>query len=149
MVLFAALIGAGGWSPPRFGVVEVPPNPIVLQMVRLKTDASEPSWVVTDNPMDAYRAHVLVPPELAVITAKRLRQGFLTTDSFKALIEEAKPSQVMFRNFVFDGEILEYLGRSPSYRRVAWSSETHFVRTDLIAGGANPFPPPPVWPTPR
>jgi hypothetical protein len=50
---------------------------------------------------------------------------------------------------VFDGEILEYLGRSPSYRRVAWSSEPHFVRTDLIAVGANPFPPPPVWPTPR
>src|SRR5262249_41921580 len=76
-VVLAALIVAGALTPLRFGTVPPPENPIVAAMAKFKSDVEAGPWVLTDKAMDAYQAGLLIPPELAVLTGKRFRQGYL------------------------------------------------------------------------
>jgi hypothetical protein len=138
-VLFTTLIMAAAWDSPRFGTVPVPQNPIATAMGELRSDASSEPWVVTDTAIDAYRAGLLIPPELAVFTGKRLRQGYLTSEIIIRTIRERRPSQVMFRRFSPDEKVLEFL--NSSYIRMIWSAEPHYIRSDLVRANPGPAPP--------
>jgi hypothetical protein len=145
-VVLAALIVAGALTPLRFGTKPPPENPIAAAMGVLRVDASAEPWVVTDAAIDAYRARVLIPPELAVFTGKRVRQGYLTSDVIVRAIRERQPSQVMFRQFEIDPDVRRFL-RESSYSRLVWSAEPHYIRGDLVQ--ANPSlvsPPRFAWP---
>lgn len=88
-------------------------NAILREMTRY---ASETRWVVTDLPIYAFRAGLLVPPELAVFTEKRLETGFLTEAQVLESIEAYQPEQVLLGRFEYDA-LQEYLARR--YRSVA------------------------------
>jgi 4-amino-4-deoxy-L-arabinose transferase-like glycosyltransferase len=75
---------------------------------RLKNRASETNWIVTDLPMYAYRMDILVPPELAVFTWKRIETGNLTYEQVQETIDEYQPEQVLMGRFMFP-ELEEYL----------------------------------------
>ncbi len=63
--------------------------------------APETSWAVTDLPMYAFRARLLVPPELAVFSSKRLETGNLTEARIIAVIRQYQPEQVMLGRFQY------------------------------------------------
>jgi hypothetical protein len=64
---------------------------------RLKWFASGSNWVITDFPLDAYRAELLVPPDLAVFSAKRVLTGKLTVDDVREAMDEFSAPQVSLR----------------------------------------------------
>ena len=66
-------------------------------------------WMVTDAPMDAFRAGLLVPPELAVYTWKRLKVRALTGADVIKAIRVRKPQQVGFRRFPVDPTVRAHL----------------------------------------
>jgi uncharacterized membrane protein len=73
-------------------------------------EASPNSWVLADDAMDAYRAGRLVPPELAVWSAKRIIAGYLPANSLIAVVENRRPERVLLRRFQQPQELLDYLG---------------------------------------
>ena len=58
--------------------------------------------IVTDRPMFAFRLAKLIPPELAVISDKRLRSGSLDEEFILELILDKKPEQILFGRYAFD-----------------------------------------------
>jgi hypothetical protein len=64
---------------------------------RLRWFTSGSNWVITDFPLDAYRADLLVPPDLAVFSEKRVLTGKLTVDDVRTALDEFSASQVSLR----------------------------------------------------
>lgn len=97
--------------------------------VKMLKFAPETHWVVTDMPMYAFRAHLPVPPNLAVISAKRLVTGELPEEEILATIREYDPDQVLLGRFEFPA-VEAYL--RPNYRLVLSNDNTNlYVRRDL------------------
>jgi hypothetical protein len=71
-------------------------NPILIAMTQY---APETRWVVTDLPIYAFRANLLVPPELAVFTEKRVETGFLTEAQALDVIKAYQPEQILLGRF--------------------------------------------------
>jgi hypothetical protein len=142
----AILITAAAWRAPSFRNAIVPEDPVASAMAEVRTDPTAEPWVVTDSPMDAYRAGMLVPPELAVFSAKRWVNGYLSTTLIISVIRERRPSQVMFRRLPVDAELERFLNNS-FYVRMIWSAKPHYVRNDLARTLQGTIAPPQsAWP---
>ncbi len=73
---------------------------------------AQTNWIVTDVPMYAFRKSLLVPPELAVFSGKRLGTGEITDEDIINVIETYQPEQVMMSRFelsTYLPELEEYL----------------------------------------
>ena len=71
--------------------------------------APSDAWVLSDVAMDAYRAGRLVPPELAVWSAKRVIAGYLSADALIAVVEDRRPERILLRRFHQPKEFIDYL----------------------------------------
>ena len=92
------------------------------------------SIVATDFGMDAFRAGLFVPPELAVYSMKRLIQGALTGSELIAILESYKPAQVSFRRFQIGPALSAYL--KDSYWPVpANEGPAHYIRKGAALAG--------------
>lgn len=99
-------------------VVQIPPlakqlslqNPFVPQSLHVTVSeeiflakmikrAPETKWVITDLPIYPFRANLLVPPHLAVISAKRMETGNLTEQDLIDNVQEWKPEQILMARF--------------------------------------------------
>lgn len=80
-------------------------------MRRISQYADQTKWMVTDLPMYAFRAGIPVPPELAVISAKRIAAGELSGSELLNAVQEYKPEQVLLGRFDFP-ELQEYLAEN-------------------------------------
>ncbi len=69
-------------------------------------------WVLTDRPMDAYRAGLPVPPEIVVYSLKRRDAGNITPAELIAVAEDYDVEQVMLRRFPVSDEVMTYLERN-------------------------------------
>jgi hypothetical protein len=138
-IVLAALIIAGAWTPLRFGTATAPPSPIAVIMERLKIDATSERWVVSDEAIDAYRAKVLVPPELAVFSFKRLKQGYLPVETIMHAIREYRPSVVRFHRFPVD-PVVDIFLRESSYVVVTAAGGRNYIRGDLAQNYSPPRP---------
>jgi hypothetical protein len=67
----------------------------------LVKNAGDTHWMMTDVPMYAFRARLPVPPELAVITSKRMATGNLTEAQIIAAVQKYNPEQVYLGRFKF------------------------------------------------
>jgi len=56
-------------------------------------------WMFTDLPMYAFRAEILVPPELAVLTSKRLISGELSHQELARLVAAYQPEIILLGRF--------------------------------------------------
>lgn len=56
-------------------------------------------WIVTDSPIFAFRAGLLVPPSTAVLSRKQLETGNITEDQLIDVIKQYQPEQVLFKRF--------------------------------------------------
>jgi hypothetical protein len=103
----SAVAGAYAQRAPKPGIsasyaawlAEAPPN----------------SWVLADHAMDAYRAQRLVPPELAVWSAKRIIAGELPPQELIAVVERRRPERVLLRRFHQPQEFLDFLDSKYKY----------------------------------
>lgn len=111
----------GGWALNR-----VPPDPTqqikATSAATVKRYAGFGGWVVTDSPMDAFRAGLLVPPELAVFSRKRMLNGGLTASELLRVVQTRQPRQVMFRRFPPDPALKRHLDT----RYIATTRGEHF-----------------------
>jgi len=65
-------------------------------MSQIMNYAPKTHWMVTDSPMFAFRANIVTPPYLAVISHKRIWSGELTKAQLGEAILEWKPELVLF-----------------------------------------------------
>lgn len=75
------------------------PTPQKLSADALHAYASLGGWVVADLPIAAYRNRLLVPPELAVFSEKRLTTGNLSAKTLWSAIRRHRPTQIVFQRF--------------------------------------------------
>jgi len=94
-------------------------------------------WVLTDSPLDAFRAGKLLVPEFAVYSAKRVRIGKATPDDVIAAIEKRKPAQVMYRRFQIPPEVESYL-EANYLRTYALNKQAHFVSREAKSPDVSP-----------
>ncbi len=69
-------------------------------------------WIVTDRPMDAVRAGILVPPPLAVMSLKREKAGHLPPAAMTAALEQYAPALVSSRRLRLPREVRRVLDES-------------------------------------
>lgn len=96
---------------------------------RLLAYAGKDPWVATDQPFEAFRARLLVPPELVVFSRKRIETNNLTPQTLIDVIAARKPGQVLLRRANAGRPVLDYLDRD--YVRVE-KARIHYVRRDLV-----------------
>ena len=90
---------------------------------------SQARWMFTDLPLYAFRAGILVPPELAVITSKRLASGELPQAEIARLVEQYQPEVILLGRFDFP-ELSPIL--SARYVLLSSHLDTHlYLRADL------------------
>lgn len=90
--------------------------------------------VATDLPMDAFRAGLVVPPEFAVFSLKRMVQGGITPEEIVGVLEAYKPVQASFRRFALDAPVSEYLENN--YWRVPnRDAAPHYIRKGAALAG--------------
>ncbi len=96
--------------------------------------ASLGRWVGTDMPMDAFRARLLVPPELAVYSWKRIHAGNIDWTDVSVVLAAYRPSQVLFRRFGVDPHIETTI--ADTYRQAGSSSAfNHYIRNGALLDG--------------
>ena len=83
-------------SPPKLGGTggEAELGHKAVQFVKKMTDPED--FVITDDPMIAFRANRKVPPPLSNISKMRIKTGHLTAGELIALTKEYKPKAVIF-----------------------------------------------------
>jgi len=100
--------------------------PFLVEMVNR---AARTHWAVTDLPMYAFRAGLLVPPPLAAITDKRLSSGEISEAQIIQVIETYKPEQVLLGRFDLPA-VEAYL--KEDYRRIyQWGRKTLYLHGEL------------------
>jgi 4-amino-4-deoxy-L-arabinose transferase-like glycosyltransferase len=92
----------GQWQ--RLAAVAQKPTSAETTILRkLDKFAPQTNWLFTDQPMIAFRAGLLVPPELAVLSSKRVETGFLSPDEVQSAFQRYRPEQVLIGRFDFPG----------------------------------------------
>ena len=93
--------------------------------------APRSKWMVTDLPMVAYRAGVLVPPNLAVFTAKRYASGFITQEDLIDAVKEYQPEQVLLGRYEYP--LVDSFLVSNGYHLVHQADlDKLYIRKDLL-----------------
>jgi hypothetical protein len=86
--------------------------------------------------MDAFRAGLYVPPELAVFSAKRAIQGELTEPEVVRVLDAYQVVQVSFRRFTIGPTIQNYLDNN--YWQVPdTEGRPHYIRKGAALNGFN------------
>jgi len=115
-------------------------------MERLKIDATSEGWVVADASIDAYRAKVLVQPELAVFSLKRVKTGYLPAGMIMNTISTYRPSVVRFSLSPVEPAVDNFL-RESSYVVVTAAGGQNYIRGDLVPSYSQPRARPSfMWP---
>lgn len=70
-----------------------PKNSQVMQLVFKHKDSTR--WLFTDRPIYAFYAGLRVPPEIAVMSYKRLNSGDLTSKEMLAVLQNYRPEQIV------------------------------------------------------
>ncbi|NEP73880.1 MAG: glycosyltransferase family 39 protein [Okeania sp. SIO2G4] len=71
---------------------------------RLIKHKNSTKWLFTDVPIYGFYADLLVPPEIAVFSTKRIKTGQLTQDEVYELLVKYRPEQILigrFKGFIY------------------------------------------------
>ena len=63
--------------------------------------AADTRWVLADRPMHAFQAGLVVPPQLAVISWKRVATGEVGEAQLLDTLAELRPEQVLLERYVW------------------------------------------------
>ncbi|MBN1402731.1 MAG: glycosyltransferase family 39 protein [Anaerolineae bacterium] len=139
LVLLTVISLTTSWLPLPYDCTSLPPSHSKLYRQVPEADfrledvmrsyAPETRWVVTDVPMYAFRAGLLVPPQLAVLSGKRLATGEFERKELLEIFRRERPEQVLLTRF-------DWPALQPEIERgyrVAYADDenTLYVRSDL------------------
>jgi hypothetical protein len=97
-------------------------DPILLDM---QQDPPQSPWIVTDEPMYAFRSGMLVPPNLVVFSKKRLESGQLPIPEILDTLRSYKPEIVLLGRFDLP-ELDNYLNQH--YKMIIDQSDERLFR---------------------
>ncbi|MBP0022021.1 MAG: glycosyltransferase family 39 protein [Cyanobacteria bacterium SBLK] len=72
----------------------------VIAIEILKQHKKSNQWVFVDEPIIAFNANLLVPPELAVMSAKRFASGQIDFHDIPLILARYQPDQILLSRFV-------------------------------------------------
>ncbi len=72
----------------------------------LRARKNNTRWLITDRPIFAFYSGILVPPELALISNKRILARHFTENYLSGLIAKYKPEQILLTRFKVYGDKL-------------------------------------------
>ncbi|HSR48587.1 MAG TPA: glycosyltransferase family 39 protein [Anaerolineales bacterium] len=78
--------------------------------------ADETNWIFTDRPIFAFAAEIPVPPNLAVISQKRMLTGGLTEEEIAATLQAFSPEMILIGRFDLPS-VREYM-RIRNFQRI-------------------------------
>lgn len=110
--------------------IETRDRDVAAQVARF---ASLGPKIATDMPIQAFRAGLDVPPELAVFSMKRVLQGGLDAAELIRIIEEESPTQVLMGRFGLPEAVHAYL--ADDYWQLPFDGPPHFVRKGAVLAG--------------
>jgi len=97
----------------------------------MKEYKRQTKWVFADNALYPFHAGMLTPPEIAVLSAKRLRAGLITQPELLNLLVHYRAEQVLVRRHVFDEKFMRYVEQH--YTQVFEQGSLQlFIRDDLV-----------------
>ncbi|HLL89823.1 MAG TPA: glycosyltransferase family 39 protein [Tepidisphaeraceae bacterium] len=147
VVVLAAVAVAGGFWMAGSGAsskLRRPPghrkNAAMLAAVRdAPTGATGDDWVYADHPMFAFRANALIPPSLAVPSAKRRSIGQLSDDFILTQIQKYRPARLVLTRFTYGQPFMSTVARDYRLTYKNPLGELH-VRADLLPPTTAPTP---------
>ncbi|WP_278751196.1 hypothetical protein [Fischerella thermalis] len=94
------------------------------------------NWVFTDNPMYAFYNDLIVPPEIAVISYKRINSGDLTFTKMLAILNKYHPEQVILTRWTTqiksEKSLMDYINANYSITYTnSIKTEEHYVLKNL------------------
>ncbi|MCX7594835.1 MAG: glycosyltransferase family 39 protein [Fischerella sp.] len=108
----------------------VPKNMEIVQMVLKYKNSTQ--WIFTDNPIYGFYAGLRVPPEIAVMSYKRLNSGDLTSTKMLAVLQDYRPEQIILTRWTgqikSDRNLMNYI--KDNYSRTYSNhleTEEHYV----------------------
>ncbi|MCP6762748.1 MAG: glycosyltransferase family 39 protein [Fischerella sp. CENA71] len=121
-------------------VIMTPPNPHgsvprnleLMQMVEKYKYLT--NWVFTDNPMYAFYNDLIVPPEIAVMSYKRINSGDLTFTKMLGILKKYRPEQIILTRWTTqinnDKNIMDYINThySKTYANTAKTEEQYILK---------------------
>ena len=115
LVLFSLLLSLVAVDLPdhaRREWVQLHPTdpPSAWKVVRLlKARQASTRWVFADNVMIPFYAGLPVPPEIAVLSRKRLDAGLITQAEMLDVLRRYRPEQAVLRQSIFGDQIMTHL----------------------------------------
>ncbi|MEO1427725.1 MAG: glycosyltransferase family 39 protein [Cyanobacteria bacterium J06633_8] len=116
-----------------------PPKDLQLLKLVIKYKKST-NWVFTDRPIYAFYANLPVPPEMAVISSKRINFGKLTHQEMLAILKQYRPEQIVLARMDFhilnDPEIRNYVNKyyTKTYsNKKELKQHEHYILSSLIS----------------
>lgn len=111
-----------------------PKNSEVMQLVLKYKNSTK--WVFTDRPIYAFHAGLPVPPEIAVMSYKRLNSGNLTTKELLAVLQNYRPEQIVLARWTSqiknDSQLMAYINKNYSNTYIDQkSSVNHYILSAL------------------
>ena len=112
----------------------VPRNLELMQMILKYKNFT--NWVFTDNPMYAFYNDLIVPPEIAVMSYKRINSGDLTFTEMLAILNKYHPEQIILTRWTTqiknDKNIMDYINNNYSITYTnSTKTEEHYVLKNL------------------
>ncbi|MEM7128064.1 MAG: glycosyltransferase family 39 protein [Chloroflexota bacterium] len=94
--------------------------------------SEQPNWLFTDRPYYAFLANRLTPPELAVISRKRLTTGTLTPQMMLDVLVTYQPEAILLERFTYDlsPELMGIIERD--YRLILEIPPARYFRRSII-----------------
>ncbi len=85
--------------------LRVKPSPTEVKVLaELKERRADTRWLYTDRPIWCAHANILIPPELAVLSLKRIASGDITHAEFLRLLYHYRPEQILLQRRHFEDE---------------------------------------------
>jgi 4-amino-4-deoxy-L-arabinose transferase-like glycosyltransferase len=115
LLLFSLLLSLAAVDLPdhaRREWVQLHPTdpPSAWKIVQLMKDRQASTrWVFADNVMYPFYAGLPVPPEIAVLSAKRLQAGLITHAEILDVLRRYRPEQAVLQQSIFGDKIMTYL----------------------------------------
>ena len=82
---------------------------------RLLEHKNSTKWLFTDIPIYGFYSDLLVPPEIAVFSTKRIKTGQLTQDEIYELLVKYRPEQILigrFKGFIYTStDVYSYINK--------------------------------------
>lgn len=97
----------------------------------MKHYKAQTKWVFADDALYPFHAGILTPPEIAVLSHKRLRAGLITQPELLNLLVHYRAEQILVRRHVFNERFMRYVEQhyTPVFEH---GSLQLFIRNDLV-----------------